>query len=64
MRTQVLRLYKDLLRYGQGLQYTDTALFKKRIKGNFRKNKTLVDAKDIEFQFQKGLKLLTDKRVI
>ncbi|XP_046734299.1 MIEF1 upstream open reading frame protein [Diprion similis] len=64
MRVKVLRLYKDLLRYGQNLQYTDQELFKRKIKGNFRRSKDLSDQKDIEFQLQKGLQLLKDKRVI
>ncbi|XP_015521436.2 mitochondrial ribosome and complex I assembly factor AltMIEF1-like [Neodiprion pinetum] len=64
MRTKVLRLYKDLLRYGQNLRYTDQELFKNKIKGNFRRSKDLSDVKDIEFQLQKGFQLLKDKRVI
>ncbi|XP_046414391.1 MIEF1 upstream open reading frame protein [Neodiprion virginianus] len=64
MRIKVLRLYKDLLRYGQNLRYTDQELFKNKIKGNFRRSKDLSDVKDIEFQLQKGFQLLKDKRVI
>lgn len=50
-RFEILRLYKDLLRYGQHLKFTDKDYFKKRIVIEFKKNKTKDNSKDIEFQY-------------
>ncbi|XP_076290763.1 mitochondrial ribosome and complex I assembly factor AltMIEF1-like [Lasioglossum baleicum] len=64
MRLMVLRLYKDLLRYGGNLKYTDKLYFRARIRHGFRENKQLTDEHEINFQFQKGQKLLSDQRVV
>lgn len=61
---QVLKLYKDLLRYGQDLQFTDTRYFCKRIRNEFKRNKTLTDNKEILFNYEKGLALLRREAVI
>lgn len=50
--SQIVKLYKDLLRYGQNLQYTDKEYFYKRIKSEFKKNKTLVDEAQIIFNYK------------
>lgn len=52
MRSQVLRLYKDLLRYGQNLQFTDKKYFKYRVKKGFVNNKHLEDTKTIQFYIE------------
>lgn len=49
---QILKLYKDLLRYGQQLRLTDKAYFCGRIKKEFKKNKSLTDPSDIQFNFE------------
>lgn len=64
MRQAILRLYKDLLRYGENLKYTDKAYFRKRIRTNFKENKDLTDQKQIELQLQKGQILLQQQRVV
>lgn len=39
-RAQILRLYKDLLRYGDSLKLTDKNYFRNRIKKEFLESKT------------------------
>ncbi|CAL7941651.1 unnamed protein product [Xylocopa violacea] len=64
MKSGVLKLYKDLLRYGENLKYTDKTYFRRRIRQSFKKNKDLVDQTEINFQFQKGQKFLENQRVV
>lgn len=64
MEQQVLQLYKNLLRYGQNLKYTDTLFFQSRIREIFRRNQNLTDEAGIKFQVEKGLKFLQERRVI
>ncbi|KZC14421.1 hypothetical protein WN55_06879 [Dufourea novaeangliae] len=52
MRQVVLRLYKDLLRYGENLKYTDKRYFRTRIRNSFRGNKELTDQAQIDFQLK------------
>lgn len=49
---EIKRLYKDLLRYGQQLRYTNKEYFCKRIKAEFKNNKSLNDQQDIAFQYK------------
>lgn len=49
---QVLRLYKDLLRYGQQLKYTDQSFYTSWIQREFRENKSITSSKKILFGFQ------------
>lgn len=49
---QVLQLYRQLLRYGNQLQYTDKTFFKNRIRSEFRKNQFLSSAEEIEFELK------------
>lgn len=64
MRNTILKLYKDLLRYGEQLKLTDKKYYRNRIQQSFKQNKTLVDKTEINFQLQKGLKLLKNRRVM
>ncbi|XP_043268310.1 uncharacterized protein [Venturia canescens] len=64
MRTKVLRLYKDLLRFGEKLQFTDKKYFKYRIKKSFAENKDLDDPKTIKFHIEKGREALARGRVV
>lgn len=52
MRRSILKLYKDLLRYGENLKYTDKKYFRQRIRENFKQNKCITDQIEIEFQLQ------------
>lgn len=56
--SQVLRLYKELLRYGQDLKYTDKPYFYRRIKQEFRKNKSLSENEEILFNFEVCIDLI------
>lgn len=49
---QILRLYRDLLRYGQELKYTNKNYFYKRIKTEFKRNKDLSNFEEIEFNYK------------
>lgn len=64
MRQTILKLYKDLLRYGDNLKYTDKKYFRYKIRKNFKQNKHLIDQTEIDFQLQKGQKFLQNQRVL
>jgi len=49
---QVLQLYRDLLRYGRQLQFTDKDYFARRIKREFKQAKNIDNAEDIKFYYQ------------
>jgi hypothetical protein len=51
-RRQVLQLYRDLLRYGRQLQFTDRNYFSRRIRHEFKQAKNVEKAEDIDFYFQ------------
>lgn len=50
--TKIIRLYRDLLRYGNQLKFTDKNFFKNRVREEFRTNQSLNSATDIEFYFK------------
>ncbi|XP_053686043.1 mitochondrial translation release factor in rescue-like [Sabethes cyaneus] len=52
----VLRLYRDLRRYGSQLQYTDREYFLKRIRWEFQQKREITDLNEIEYCY----KLLTN----
>lgn len=49
---QILKLYRDLLKYGKQLQLTDKAYFENRIRSEFKQNKNIVKEDDIVFQYE------------
>lgn len=61
---QVLQLYRELLRYGRQLQFTDKDYFVNRVRKEFKQAKDIEKAEDIKFYFQRGLALLKNKRVV
>lgn len=63
-RQAVLKLYKDILRYGETLRYTNKKYFRSRIQTAFRNNRGLSDEAAIDFQLKKGMKLLEAKKVV
>lgn len=52
MRNAILKLYKDLLRYGEELRFTDKKYYRRKIREEFKENKTLTEAADIDFQLK------------
>lgn len=50
--SRILKLYKDLLRYGEELTLTDKNYYRLRIKTEFKKNKNLQDDNEINFCFE------------
>lgn len=63
-KTDVLRLYKNLLLYSKTLRYTDPVFFKRRIVTEFKKNKELADSEDINFAYKKGEALLKRSTIV
>nr|VZI13275.1 unnamed protein product [Spirometra erinaceieuropaei] len=63
-RAEVLRLYKDLLKYAQGVQYSDRAYLSNLFKTEFRKHAKETDAVFIEFLYTKGQSVLRNRRFI
>lgn len=53
-RNQILKLYKDLLRYGETLQHTDKEFYVKRIKKEFKKNRSIEEPSEINFNYKVG----------
>lgn len=49
---EILKLYKNLLRYGEQLKLTDKQYFAKRIKKEFKTNKGITDETEISFKFE------------
>lgn len=47
---EVLRLYRDLLRYSETLKYTDVNFYLNRIKQEFAAGKLLEDEREIQRQ--------------
>ncbi|XP_075969871.1 LYR motif-containing protein 5A-like isoform X1 [Anticarsia gemmatalis] len=63
-RTEILRLYKNLMLYSKSLTLTDPAYFRRRVATEFRNNKSLTKTEDITFAFQKGEALLRRGSVV
>ncbi|CAF3029303.1 unnamed protein product [Rotaria socialis] len=61
---EILRLYRDLLRYSQTLKYTDVDFYLNRIKQEFAKGKLLQNEHEIVRQIEKGQEFLKNKRMI
>ncbi|KAJ9590437.1 hypothetical protein L9F63_016524 [Diploptera punctata] len=59
---QVLRLYRDLLRYGKQLQFTDKGYFCQRIRKEFKQAKSIENKEDINFYFEKMAILILHAR--
>jgi len=59
-----LSLYRQLLRYGQSLRFTDQQYFSQRIRQEFEKGRHLKDAADIEHAVKKGQELLRKSRLV
>ncbi|RLU25482.1 hypothetical protein DMN91_001638 [Ooceraea biroi] len=51
-RQAVLKLYKDILRYGETLRFTNKKYFQYRIRTAFKDNKDLMDEETIDFQLK------------
>ncbi|PSN48735.1 hypothetical protein C0J52_08800 [Blattella germanica] len=49
---EVLKLYRDILKYGRQLQFTDKNYFCQRIRNEFKAGKDLKNQEDINFHFQ------------
>lgn len=52
MRNQVLKLYKNLLRYSENVKLTDKKYLRFRIRSDFHDNIDLHSPKDIKFHLE------------
>lgn len=52
MRTEALKLYKDLLRYSEKLKYTDKKYFVHRVRKDFLQNRPLQNSEQIDFHIK------------
>jgi len=57
-------LYKELLRYGQALKYTDKQFFYRRIRSEFENNRVLTDGEKVTFQLERGKYFLKNRLLI
>ena len=62
--SHALSLYRQLMRYGQKLQFTDKEYFSKRIRGEYEKNKSIGDKNLIDKQLHRGEQLLNRNRFL
>lgn len=58
MKPAVIRLYRDLLKYGRQLKYTDREYYFLRIRDEFQKNKHLDSPDQISKAFKVNLTLV------
>lgn len=58
---RVLRLYRQLLKEGKALQYTDYDFFRRTIRREFEQQRDEVDIKVIKGQYEKGAYFLKSK---
>ncbi|KRF97563.1 mitochondrial ribosome and complex I assembly factor AltMIEF1 [Drosophila tropicalis] len=63
-RSQILLLYKHLIRYGNHLKLTDKNYFLGRVRHEFRGNRELTNPLEIEFSFKRGETLLRKGRIL
>lgn len=49
---EVLQLYRQLLRYGKELKFTDQSYFRRRVRKEFQLNKDLQSEADIQFNIK------------
>ena len=64
MTLRALSLYRQLLRYGQNLRYTDKDYFSARIREEFEKYRHLSDESEIEWALKKAEAFLKKGRVV
>lgn len=52
LRSEILGLYKNLLRYSQRLRFTDKKYFVHRVRKGFLENRELTNQEEIEFYYK------------
>ncbi|XP_058460994.1 mitochondrial ribosome and complex I assembly factor AltMIEF1 [Malaya genurostris] len=60
----ILRLYRDLHRYGSQLQFTNREYFLQRVRREFDKNRAVNDPKEFEFCYKRGRAILDQARIV
>ena len=51
-KSQILQLYRSLMRYGQELKLTDKAFFSQRIRSEFNRKKLLSEPQSIKTAYE------------
>ena len=62
--SEVLSLYRQLLRYGQSLQFTDKDYYLRRIRYEFERYRNTQNSKVIQQQLERGRALLKKDRLL
>ena len=62
--SEILGLYRQLLRYGRSLQFTDKDYFQRRIRYEFERYRFTDNSRVIEKQVQRGKALLKNDRLL
>jgi len=57
-------LYKQLMRYGQNLKYTDKAFYFRRIRSEFENTRSITDPKIIKLKLDQGHSFLKKEALI
>lgn len=58
---KVLQLYRQILKEGRSLKYTDYEFFRRSIRRDFERQRDEVEAKVIKEQYEKGIYFLETK---
>jgi hypothetical protein len=64
LSSEVLSLYRQLLRYGQSLQFTDKDYFQRRIRYEFERYRNTQNVNTINKQLERGRALLKNDRLL
>ena len=55
---EIIKLYKDIIKYGKNLTFTDKEYFLNRVRAEFKKNLTITSEEEIIFQYNVRINFL------
>jgi hypothetical protein len=64
MSSKGLTLYRQLMRYGHNLKYTDKSFYFAKIRKEFEKSKNLSTEEEVDFVILKGKTFLKNGRLL
>ena len=64
LSSEVLSLYRQLLRYGQSLQFTDKDYLQRRIRYEFERYRNTQNVTTVKKQLERGRALLKNDRLL
>jgi len=59
-----LGLYKQLVRYGQNLKYTDKDFYFRKIRTEFEKNRQLTNPAEVKYKTDQGIAFLKKEALL